>query len=193
MNNYEYIIASLPDIRQGEKASCPDPESIIEEIRGLLSGKDTETFGRFLDGFEADKLDEAFYKEMFSSRNAFVRDYFLFDLNLRNTKTEYLNERLGRPGMQDMLFPEEYGDFEGKEDVRRALETDDILERERALDNMMWKKVEELTELHVFDLDIILGFVARLKTVQRWLKLDPESGRELFRKLVNEIKTNRNI
>ena len=37
----------------------------------------------------------------------------------------------------------------------------------------------------------ILGFTAKLKIIDRWNKLDPETGRELFRKLVDEIRKTR--
>ena len=40
-----------------------------------------------------------------------------------------------------------------------------------------------------FDLDAILGYVARLKIIDRWLQLDPDSGRALFRRLVEQIRS----
>ena len=55
----------------------------------------------------------------------------------------------------------------------------------------MWNRIEEINVMKVFDLDVILGFTACLKIVDRWLKLDPETGRELFRKLVEEIRSSR--
>ena len=67
----------------------------------------------------------------------------------------------------------------------------DILARERSLDDLMWNKAEELTTLHVFDLDLILGFVVRLEIIGRWVRLDENEGRALFRRLVEEIRNNR--
>ena len=43
--------------------------------------------------------------------------------------------------------------------------------------------------MDVFDIEAILGFIAKLKIIDRWDKLDPETGRELFRKLVEEIRS----
>ena len=57
----------------------------------------------------------------------------------------------------------------------------------------MWDKIDSLTVMDVFDLDVILGFIAKLKIVDRWLQLDEGTGRELFHKLVKEIKENYNI
>ena len=47
--------------------------------------------------------------------------------------------------------------------------------------------------LDYFDLDVVLAFVVKLKMVERWLRLDEATGRELFRKLVKEIKENTKI
>lgn len=53
---------------------------------------------------------------------------------------------------------------------------------------MMWKKIEEITEMEIFSLDRILGLVSKIKIIDRWVKLDEQTGRELFRKMVKEIK-----
>ena len=45
--------------------------------------------------------------------------------------------------------------------------------------------------MEVFTIDQILGFVAKLQIVARWLRLDPQTGRELFRQLVEEIRNNK--
>ena len=53
------------------------------------------------------------------------------------------------------------------------------------------RKIDELTGMQVFSLDVILGFVAKLHIIDRWLRLDPESGRKLFAQLVDEIRNNK--
>ena len=128
--------------------------------------------------------------------NSFIRKFFLVDLGVRNAKVEYLNRTLGRPEGTDVLItdPEaEPVEFEQKPEVDAILENGDILARERGLDDFYWKTADSITVLDVFDLDIILAFVVKLKLVERWLRLDEATGRELFRKLVKEIKENRNI
>ena len=72
-----------------------------------------------------------------------------------------------------------------------VLEQSDILSRERGLDKLLWEKAEELTRMDLFDIDVILSFIAKLKITDRWNKLDPRTGREMFRKLVQEIRNTR--
>lgn len=52
----------------------------------------------------------------------------------------------------------------------------------------MWQKIDEITISDVFDIEFILGFLAKLNIIGRWLKLDPETGRTMFRQLVDDIR-----
>ena len=82
-------------------------------------------------------------------------------------------------------------DFDEKPSVNEVLEQSDILEREKGIDSLMWNKAADLVRMHVFDADVILSFIARLKITDRWSKLDPQTGRKLFRSLVEEIRKTR--
>ena len=39
-----------------------------------------------------------------------------------------------------------------------------------------------------FDRDAILGFIAKLKITDRWLKLDEKTGRELFHRITEQVR-----
>lgn len=191
MNNYEYIVASLPVIEPGSRlGSSSAANAIIDDIREQLSNKDNALVTMLLDGFDPEKLNAGFYRACLGSGSRFLREYFLFDLFLRNTKVEYLNASLGRPEWKDVLLLEELEDyeFEQKEEIVEILSGTDIIGREKGLDMAIWEHVEEVTTMDVFDMDAILGFIARLKIIDRWDKLDPETGAELFRRLIKEIR-----
>lgn len=191
MNNYEYIVASLPVIEPGSRlGSSSAANAIIDDIREQLSNKDNAIVTMLLDGFDPEKLNAGFYRACLGSGSRFLREYFLFDLFLRNTKVEYLNASLGRPEGKDVLLLEELEDyeFEQKEEIVEILSGTDIIGREKGLDMAIWEHVEEVTTMDVFDMDAILGFIARLKIIDRWDKLDPETGAELFRRLIKEIR-----
>ena len=191
MNNYEYIVASLPVTEPGSRlGSSSAANAIIDDIREQLSNKDNALVTMLLDGFDPEKLNAGFYRACLGSGSRFLREYFLFDLFLRNTKVEYLNASLGRPEGKDVLLLEELEDyeFEQKEEIVEILSGTDIIGREKGLDMAIWEHVEEVTTMDVFDMDAILGFIARLKIIDRWDKLDPETGAELFRRLIKEIR-----
>jgi hypothetical protein len=198
MNNYEYIVASLPDITPGWKFGEKTPEDYIEEIVNLCSDKDRETIAFLMDGYCDEKLNAEFYSEALQHKNAFIRDYFLFDLNVRNAKVKYLNRALGRPADRDVLtFSEDTAqtvldavseEFEEAADLETVLNSGDILSRERGIDDLMWEKIDNLTTFNYFDIDAVLGFITKLNIVARWYRLDEQTGREMFKKLVDEVR-----
>ena len=198
MNNYEYIVASLPDITPGWKFGEKTPEDYIEEIVSLCSEKDRETIAFLLDGYCDEKLNAEFYSEALQHKNAFIREYFLFDLNVRNAKVKYLNKALGREADRDVLtFGEEAApkvleatekEFEEAAALEAVLAQSDILARERGIDDLMWDKISLLTTFNYFDINAVLGFITKMNIVARWYRLDEQTGREMFKKLVDEVR-----
>ncbi len=198
MNNYEYIVASLPDITTGWKFGEKGPQDYIEEIVSLCPDKDRELIGFLMSGYEDGNLNAEFYAKALTHKDRFISEYFRFDLNVRNAKVKYLNKALGRPSDKDVLtFSEDTPqavldavaeEFEEAADLETVLNAGDILSRERGIDDLMWEKIDNLTTFNYFDIDAILGFITKLNIVARWYKLDEQTGREMFKKLVDEVR-----
>lgn len=187
MNNYEYIIASLPQISR-DNANQEDFSDVREQIRSQLSDKDLALLRIFEDGFSEEKLSPEFYREALESRNGFIRGYFAFDLVLRNCKVRFINIELGRPVERDIIDIGNWSESDDRPEVQTALSAKDLLAREKALDNLLWNKSDGLALSHYFDIDVILSFLAKLNIVERWMKLDKTTGKEMFRKLIDELK-----
>ena len=204
MSNYEYIISSLPFLTLDYKyAEGTGFEKVLDEIRRDLSEPDLKLLDFLLKGFDGQQLGADFYAEALRHRCRFLRAYFRFDLNLRNAKVRYLNAALDRPSGQDVLTGEgtdddtdldidlkrfDGGEFEEGAKVDQVLALPDLLERERGLDEILWDKIDALATFHYFDVTAVLAYVAKLHIVDRWLALDEAAGRELFRKLVAEVR-----
>ena len=196
MSNFEYIIASLPyltaDYRYEDGHGWKD---VIDQIKENLSEKDTKQLDVLLSGFEANNLNADFYADVLSNSSKFLREYFRFDLNLRNAKVRYLNQALGRDPEEDVLIDrgedeERFngGEFDQAAKVEAALALTSLLDREKALDDVTWEVVDSLSTFHYFDITAVMAYVAKLHIVDRWLALDKEKGQELFRQLVKEIR-----
>ena len=190
MSNYEYIISSLPWLTADYKyAGGRGFGDVIAEIKDNLGEKDTQTLDFLLKGFQSENLDAGFYTEALSHPCKFVREYFHFDLNLRNAKVRYLNHQLGRAPETDVVsIGEDLEEFEEGTAIDNVLSGTDLIAREKGLDDVVWKKADSLAIFHYFDLTAVLAYVTKLHIVDRWLALDEEQGRELFRKLVMEVK-----
>ena len=192
MDNYEYIVASLPVLRQEDvRPESLNAAGLVSEIRSQLSDRDQTLLDFLLDGYDPDKLDEGFYTRALAHRNRFLREWFAFDLDLRNTTVTYLNRQLKRDEDLDLiqLQGREEAEFPEKATAESILHGIDIMKRERNLDDLRWQKIDEITIQDFFDIEAILGFVAKLKIIDRWLQLDPESGRVLFRRMVEDIRS----
>lgn len=188
MNNYEYIISSLPaislDWKFGEGASF---ETYVDWIKSQLSEADIKVVDRLLDGYKDENLTREFYEAALKDSNRFLKEYYTFDLNVRNGKARFLNKAFERPLDQDTIKLET-GEFAESPRLEEALNAPDLLSRERGLDSLMWDKILETTTFDYFDLEAILGFIARLHIIGRWFALDEKTGREMFIRLVNEVR-----
>lgn len=189
MKNYEYIIASLPALFQEWKyPEGRNFSSYIEEIRALLDDADKKTLDKLLGGWVDENLTEDFYKEMLKEKSRFLKEYFTFDLRVRNGKAQFLNKAFGRPLKQDTIELETGSEFPEASQLDAALSQTDLIAREKGLDDLMWKKISDITTFDYFDMDAVLAFVAKLHIIDRWLSLDERTGREMFSRLVKEVR-----
>lgn len=192
MNNYEYIIASLPDIDKENKSDLYI-DATREFIHSQLSEKDNSLCAMFESGFDCANLDKDFYDKALESSNSYIRNFFRFDLALRNCKVRFINKELERPSDMDILDIPGWQEHEDMDRIEAAFTGKNLLSREKAIDELVWNKSEDLVLNHIFDLDIILSFLTRLNIVGRWLGLDKETGMKLFRKLIEELNASYTI
>ena len=199
MNNYVYIIAGLPDFtpdwKQGEKSI----DDYLDQVKELLSAKDNSVLDFIMKGFDKEQLGLEFYKEAFAHRLGFIREFFRFDFDVRNQKVRYLNHALGRDAEKDVLkmtdpeaeengIEQEEPEFKESEKLQAILEKNDILSRERGIDDLYWDKIDELTLFAYLNFDRIMGVIVKMMIIRRWLVLDEQTGREMFKKLVDEVR-----
>ena len=203
MSNFEYIISSLPYLTMDFKyAGQAGFNSVISDIKRDLDEKDQGLVEFLLKGFSDKDLNADFYAAALKHRNRFLREYFRFDLNLRNAKVRYLNTQLGREPDQDVMTGEDPeaedvdidgfrftgGEFEEAAKVDNILSGTDLVAREKGLDDILWDKIDNLAIFHYFDIEAVLAYIAKLHIVTRWLNLDEEVGRDVFRRLLKDVR-----
>ena len=203
MSNFEYIISSLPYLTMDFKyAGQAGFNSVISDIKRDLDEKDQGLVEFLLKGFSDKELNADFYAAALKHRNRFLREYFRFDLNLRNAKVRYLNAQLGREPDQDVMTGEDPeaedvdidgfrftgGEFEEALKVDNILADKDLVSREKGLDDILWDKIDGLSTFHYFDIEAVLTYIAKLHIVTRWLNLDEEVGRDVFRRLLKDVR-----
>ena len=71
-------------------------------------------------------------------------------------------------------------------------EETDIAKRERMIDALRWRWLEDETDWTVFDIENVLSYYLRLGIIERWDALDKEKGAEVFRQIVMGLKAESN-
>ena len=187
MDNYVYIVAGLPELTSGFESAGFDYAAVKESIMELLSEKDQQLVELMEDGFDENSLGADFYAKAAESKNRFIREYFDFDGRLRNMKVNYLAKRLGKES-DPYLVNLEDADFEEETQIREILNNADFVEREQKMDELKGEKASDIARMDYFNMNAILAFLVKAKTVQRWAELDAAKGQEMFKKLVQEIR-----
>jgi hypothetical protein len=187
MDNYVYIVAGLPELTSGLENTGFDYAAVKETIMELLSEKDQKLVEFMEEGFDENTLGADFYAKAAESKNRFIREYFDFDGRLRNLKVNYLAKRLGKNG-EDFMVELPEADFDEEKQIQEILADADFVDREQRMDELKWEKASDIARMDYFNMNAILAFLVKAKTVQRWAELDPEKGTEMFHKLVKEIR-----
>ncbi len=145
-------------------------------------------------------LFEAYYAECGRSRCRFLREWSAFDLNLRNL-TAALTARekgmqvgdavVGHDDMAATMMRSSAADFGLKGElgyvdqvIAAVADNGNLLEKEHRIDMIRWNMAEELAVFDYFNINGILGYLARVNLVHRWATLNEALGKEMFDRLV---------
>lgn len=185
---------------------------LTEELREPLHLKPYMI--RFIENFRAEtpqypdtspenELASLWYGEMLQVKNAFLHDWFEFELNLKNVllvlsakkhALPYDNQVIGdnevagvirRSNARDLGIAAEWPAIER---VVQLNETEDLMAKEKAIDQLRWGFLDELNTFNYFTVEVLMAYYLKLEMIERWLRLDPASGEELFRKLLGELQ-----
>ena len=203
MRNYQYIIAGLPDIALDFESGSFDFSAIRSHILEHLTKKDIRLIDWVEFGLKEENLCNHFYRGALKNKNKFIKEYFRFDLTLRNIQAAYLARKtqlnpelflVGKSPITEALLTSKTSDFGLSNDVEftakliQILENPNILEKEQLLDQMRWNKANEICTFNYFDNNVILSFILKAHILRRWNNLDKKRGAILFRQLVEEVK-----
>ncbi len=179
-----------------------EPASLPEYMQRFIIAYKNET-PLFEDLSWEDQLTWLYYNHVMACSNEFLRDWFEFDLNIRNIVAginarkhelkgdkyligdNYIVQAVRKSTLKDFGLA---NDFEYMEKLISVQDNDNLLERERAMDMMRWDYLDEANTFNYFTVEVLLAYIIKLQMVQRWLDMDQETGQELFRKLLDELE-----
>ncbi len=144
-----------------------------------------------------------FYDEMLGDDNQFIRWWYELIMNIRNIlaglncKKYSLNPEhhiIGKNEVAQSIRKSHAKDLglgnklDYSEDILGIGRMDDLQERELAIDKFKWSYLDEFTFFEYFTIERVMAFVLKTYMVERWLSLDKEQGREMFKKLIEELQ-----
>lgn len=189
----EYITSVKEDMKVGD------------EFPSYLSTFIREYFAMSADdnSLLENRLSALYYSYAMQSGNRFVSEWFKFNLILNNVlvaltarkfKLDVASLIVGDTEECEALRTSNARDFglSGELDYFEPLikiaETENLLEREKKLDQLRWDWLEENTFFDYFTVERLFVFLLQLEMVERWIALDKEKGNQLFRKMIETLK-----
>ncbi|MDA3954082.1 MAG: DUF2764 family protein [Bacteroidales bacterium] len=149
-------------------------------------------------------LTEMYYEYVLQSKNKFLKQWFEFNQNLSNIligqncrdyNLEVEKQLIGDNFVTNEIIKSNAKDFGLDVELSYVSElitltdNENLLAREKGLDQLKWDKVEEITLFDYFTIEVVLAYTIKLDMAYRWLELDEETGRQMFGKIINDLKS----
>lgn len=150
-----------------------------------------------------DRLAALYYEYAMKCKNKFVSSWFAFNLTMNNilvalTARKFkmdiaplivgdteVCEALRTSGARDFGLT---GEVDFLDQLVKISETEELVEREKKIDQLRWNWMEEATFFNYFTVERLFVFLLQLEMIERWISLDKEKGNQLFRSIIATLK-----
>jgi hypothetical protein len=179
----------------------PFPSYIPKFARAYLSRLEEEQTVDF-QSLE-DRLSALYFEDAMKCGNGFLASWFEMNLNMGNLLSAFSCRKygldrehfiIGSNEVAEQLRKTSSRDFNFGDSVEYMTELAQIVEekepmyREKRLDALRWKWLEEQTFFKTFDIESVITYMLRLEMIERWVALDKVRGEKTFRRLVSDMK-----
>ena len=155
------------------------------------------------DFLHEDRLAALYYEDAMKCKNKFVSSWFAFNLTMNNilvalTARKFkmdiaplivgdteVCEALRTSGARDFGLT---GEVDFLDQLVKISETEELVEREKKIDQLRWNWMEEATFFNYFTVERLFVFLLQLEMIERWISLDKEKGNQLFRSIIATLK-----
>ena len=176
------------------------PLYMIKFIQAYLTQQEA---GITSDVLVEDWLAGLYYEYAMQCDNDFVSSWFEFNLNTNNVlvalaarkhKLPIASFIVGDTEICQALKTSNARDFglttelDYFDQLLKISETDDLVDREKRLDQLRWKWMEDKTFFDYFSIERLYVFLLQLEIIERWISLDKEKGNQMFREIIDSLK-----
>lgn len=189
----------------------------LSVLQNEVDGVEVSVLPKYLQNFIADYksgkikedqvaenlLAEAYYNALKGCGNKFIADYANFSMNLKNLVAALNCRKFGKNIADEIIGSnafaaelktsqlKDFGLADGNEWVAQVvalMASPNLVEREKGLDSVVWNYLDEALTFKYFSVEILIAYVLKLKSLERWSKMDTDSGRKVFSELVDKFR-----
>ena len=190
------LLAQLKEKNEVSKSLYP--AYLITFISDYYNNSGEEDFS-----LAENRLAGLYYEYAMRCDNRFVAQWYEFNLTVNNIlvaltarkyKLEIASMIVGDTEVCQALRTSNARDFglSGEVDYMDQLmkisETEELLEREKKIDQMRWTWMENATFFNYFSVERLFVFLVQLEMIERWILLDKEKGNQQFRSIIASLK-----
>lgn len=180
--------------------------------------QDAPAFRKYVSQFEWDKSGEEpveitlseeqrtgyWYQFGMKCKNKFLCQWFEFNLDLNNVLTANICRNLGwdvrkyiignnriAQLIRDNAKAKDFGlsgEWEHYSAIAQIYESDNMMEKEKRIDALKWRWLEENTFFKTFSIEVILTQYLKAEMLHRWNMLTVEEGEKAFREILGQLK-----
>ena len=178
-------------------------EPLAKVVRAYASPESEDAEDMDLAQPFAKALMTAYYKACAASSSRLLREWSNTDRTIRNIVAATLARQqgvaveqvvVGEDSVTESLSRSSAADFGLRAElpfveqlVAAVADEQNMVEKERKIDNIRWAELSELSTFDYFDLNAVIAYLVKANMVARWALLDRKVGREMFDRLVAEL------
>ena len=205
-NIFKALVNHEHEFLSGGNYSTEDVEEILDE-----PAKAEEYIRQFIEEFRSEEIDtdvnkkrmtELYYGYITRKENSFAGRWFELELNIKNIFAALTARKFGMPSEDEIIKLNEIseaviksgsrdfglsGDLEYIDRLISIFETDDLVRREKEIDMFKWEWLNENTFFDYFTVEQLISYYIKLRMIERWISLDPATGKELFERFTKEM------
>lgn len=154
--------------------------------------------------FAEDAILLAYYNHSAKCPDRMLREWFEMNLNVTNILTALIARKYdwnvadyiqGDNEVCKLIRGSQARDFglslelDYVTELMKIVECEDPVEKEKRIDAFKWMWLEDKTFMDVFSIDAVFAYMCKLEMLERWDKLDVETGRETFRQIIENLRS----
>lgn len=136
--------------------------------------------------------------------NRMMRRWYKLNLDITNILTAMLARSQGwsvgdfikgEGEVQEMIRENKTKDFNlGLEfdyipQLMKIVDEEDPVRKEKMIDAFKWVWLDERTFFEPFSMEAVFAYLCKLQMLERWAKLDVEQGKETFRRIIDDLRS----